>query len=164
MTQNPAQSCNLLVADASPQMASLVAAMLRQLNYRHISEASTSVDFLAMVELRQFQVSLVADDLEPMDGVQVTRRLRELRENVNHDAVVIMMATAPSAARITEARDAGVTEFLRKPFSIQVLGQRLDAALKSPRDFVESQSYQGPDRRRRSGNYTGPDRRGSSTD
>lgn len=155
------QNCSILVADASPQMAALVAAMLRQLNYRHISEAASSTETLALLDLRQVQVVLISDDLAPHSGAEVTRRLRELRDNPNRDAVVVMMSASPSAASIAEARDAGITEFLRKPFSIHDLGQRLEAALKAPRPVVDAQTYYGPDRRRRSGTYTGPDRRGS---
>jgi hypothetical protein len=49
---------------------------------------------------------------------------------------------------IAAARDAGVTEFLRKPFSAEHIGLRLDAIRKAPRAFVEATDYAGPPRRR----------------
>ena len=59
------------------------------------------------------------------------------------------MATAPNAEMIAAARDAGVTEFLRKPFAPQHIALRLESLRKAPRPFVEAESYAGPDRRRR---------------
>jgi hypothetical protein len=60
-----------------------------------------------------------------------------------------MMAATPSAALIAAARDAGVTEFLRKPFAAQHIALRMEAFQASPREFVTVDSYMGPDRRRR---------------
>ena len=63
--------------------------------------------------------------------------------------------------RIVAARDAGVTEFLKKPLSANVIGLRLMQTLENPRPFVEAPTYAGPDRRRttRTG---GPERRGGA--
>jgi two-component system chemotaxis response regulator CheY len=162
MPQVQSPGASILVADASPQMAALVAAMLRQLGYRQVCEASSSTEALAMLELRQVQAIVVGDTLAPISGAELTRRLRELKDNPNRDAVVMMMSANPSAAGIAAARDAGITEFLRKPFSLRDLGHRLDAALGAPRPVVDAQSYHGPDRRRRSATYTGTDRRNRS--
>lgn len=159
MPQVQPRDTSILVADPSPHMAALVAAMLRQLGYRQIGEANSSSEALAALELRQVQAILLADDLAPLGGTELTRRLRDLRDNPNRDTIVVMMSAGPSAADIAAARDAGITEFLRKPFSILDLGRRLEAALTAPRPVVSADSYYGPDRRRRAGTYTGPDRR-----
>jgi DNA-binding response OmpR family regulator len=52
-------------------------------------------------------------------------------------------------ARIEAARDAGVTEFLAKPITVQSLLDRLIKIVERPRPFVRSEAYFGPDRRRR---------------
>jgi two-component system, chemotaxis family, chemotaxis protein CheY len=59
------------------------------------------------------------------------------------------------------ARDAGVTEFLAKPISAKALYQRIVNVVVSPRPFIKTKSYFGPDRRRNTTNaYIGPERRG----
>ena len=83
------------------------------------------------------------------------------RELVPRHVAVVMMASHPSAAAITKARDAGITEFLRRPFSAAQIGEKLGAIMKAPRAFVETDSYAGPDRRRRSAGIGGDDRRAS---
>ena len=63
--------------------------------------------------------------------------------------------------RVTIARDAGVTEFLAKPISAKGLYQRILNVVVSPRPFIKTKSYFGPDRRRNTTNtYIGPERRG----
>jgi DNA-binding response OmpR family regulator len=73
-----------------------------------------------------------------------------------------MTTAQATAAAILAARDAGVHEFLRKPFTIKDLVRRLEAVTLRPRDWVEAVDYIGPDRRRfNSGDYTGPLKRRS---
>jgi DNA-binding response OmpR family regulator len=49
------------------------------------------------------------------------------------------------------ARDAGVNEFVVKPFSTNTLYAKIRATVEHPRAFVElPDGYLGPDRRRRS--------------
>ena len=45
------------------------------------------------------------------------------------------------------ARNAGVHEFLRKPFAARDLNRRLEAAILHSRDWIEAVTYAGPDRR-----------------
>ena len=141
---------NALVIDPQPNMAAIVADMLRSLNYRDIREVYESRQ--AQGELRRRAVSLIIidDAMTGPDAVELVRRLRADAANPNRLTPVIMMAAAPDASRIAEARDAGVTEFLRKPFAASHLKARLDGLATHPRPFIEATDYAGPDRRRRS--------------
>jgi response regulator RpfG family c-di-GMP phosphodiesterase len=60
---------------------------------------------------------------------------------------------------LERARDAGVHEFLAKPVSASMLYARLQRVIENPPPFVRSDTYFGPDRRRRAVAFTGPDRR-----
>jgi two-component system chemotaxis response regulator CheY len=57
------------------------------------------------------------------------------------------------------ARDAGITEFLAKPVSATLIYRRIAAMVENPRDFVETGSFFGPDRRRRAAGPKGAERR-----
>jgi DNA-binding response OmpR family regulator len=73
---------------------------------------------------------------------------------------VIMVTGVATASTILAARDAGVHEFLRKPFNMKDLTRRLEAVTLKDRDWVEAMGYVGPDRRRfNSGDYRGPKKR-----
>jgi DNA-binding response OmpR family regulator len=74
-----------------------------------------------------------------------------------------MMTGHSEKSRVTEARDAGVTEFVVKPITAKAVFDRIQAVIMRPRPFVKTDDYFGPDRRRtNSANYKGQRRR--STD
>lgn len=94
-----------------------------------------------------------------LDGLGLVRELR--RSTLSCRKVpVILVTSAATALTITAARDAGVHEFLRKPFTIGDLAKRLEAVTLRGRSWVEGIDYVGPDRRRfNSAEYGGVRRR-----
>ena len=124
------------------------------------SDGHVEIANKAMTELKRrvFDVLIIDDALDGMDGVAFTRKLRACTDCQNRYVPIIMMSAAPDARRIAEARDAGVTEFLRKPFAANHLQTRLDSIAANPRSFIEAEQYKGPDRRRRTVDV-GEDRR-----
>jgi DNA-binding response OmpR family regulator len=71
-----------------------------------------------------------------------------------------MLTAHTEASRVTAARDAGVTGFLKKPISTRLLFDRVGGALTDRRQFVRTSDFFGPDRRRvQAPWYKGPFRR-----
>lgn len=152
----------ILIADPSPHMASLIAGMARSLGRRDIREANDAQHALIELKRRHFDIVIIDDALDGMDGVALTRQLRASADLENRYVPIIMMSSAPDAKRIVDARDAGVTEFLRKPFAANHLLSRLTSIAANPRGFIEAPSYTGPDRRRKVVEV-GEDRRDAAT-
>jgi two-component system chemotaxis response regulator CheY len=150
-----------LIIDPQPNMAALVADMLRAVGRRDIREAYEGSAAQFELRRRSFEVIIIDDGITGPDAVDLVRRLRADAASPNRLTPVIMMAAAPDAARIAAARDAGVTEFLRKPFAAAHLKSRLDSIAGSPRPFIEAETYTGPDRRRKVQDVGTADRRGS---
>ncbi len=148
----------VLVADHSQNMAGLVTVMLRSLGRKDIREAYDANKAMTELKRRVFDILIIDDALDGMDGVAFTRKLRSTIDCQNRYVPIIMMSAAPDARRIAEARDAGVTEFLRKPFAAVHLQTRLASIEANPRGFIEVERYNGPDRRRRTVDV-GQDRR-----
>ncbi|CAL1691114.1 hypothetical protein MMB232_01249 [Brevundimonas subvibrioides] len=94
-----------------------------------------------------------------LDGEQLARRIR--RSNLAcRRAPIIMMTADATASSIKGARDSGIHEFLRKPFTSADLFKRVENVALKPRDWIEAVGYVGPDRRRfNSGEYAGPQKR-----
>jgi DNA-binding response OmpR family regulator len=151
-----------LVIDAQANMATLVADMLRTLGRRDIREAYDGATAQFELRRRPFEIIILDDGIAGPDAVDLVRRLRADPTSPNRLTPVIMMAAAPDAARIAAARDAGVTEFLRKPFAAAHLKSRLDSIAGNPRPFIEAGTYSGPDRRRKVQDIGSADRRGMS--
>lgn len=149
----------VLVADHSAHMAAVVGGMLRSLGRKDVREVSDAERAMFELRRRAFDVIIVDDALDGMDGVAFTRKLRADTDCQNRLVPIIMMSSAPDAKRIADARDAGVTEFLRKPFAANHLQSRLSNIENNPRGFIEAGEYKGPDRRRKTIEIGDKDRR-----
>lgn len=98
--------------------------------------------------------------MKPMDGITLARRIRNDAMSPNQFVPVILMTGFSERRRVFEARDAGITEFLVKPFNARDLYRRISQIIERPRKFVRSEDFFGPDRRRkRASEYEGPLRR-----
>jgi two-component system chemotaxis response regulator CheY len=149
----------VLVADPSPYLAGLTTGMLRTIGIKASSEVYSSGDVASALSRLPYDIIILDRDIEPGGGVAITRRLRT-QAGLNRDTPVVLTFAEINEAQLLEARDAGVTEFIRKPMSAAVLELRLKATLLNPREFVDVDAYTGPDRRRRSvGPATGSERR-----
>lgn len=96
----------------------------------------------------------------PTDGISLTRRIRNDALSPNHYVPIILMTGFSEKKRVVQARDSGVTEFLVKPFTARDLYKRISQIIERPRQFVRSEDFFGPDRRRKADSaFSGPYRR-----
>ncbi len=159
MPDSTLSTLDLLVIDPSSHMTTLISQMLRHLKVRSVAEAHDTDAAARLLHTHRYGAIMVNDVLSPADGVTLVRTLRQAAEGLNRDTPVIMMSSSPDALDVASARDAGITEFLRKPFAAKHIETRLLSILAAPRPFVASGGYAGPDRRRRRSGYTGSNRR-----
>ena len=115
----------------------------------------------AFTKFCQYSPDIVITDwqMEPFDGIALTHKIRTDPTSPNPFVPIILMTGYSAMLRVIEARDTGVTEFLVKPFTANDLFLRLEALVEKPRNFVDSNKFFGPDRRRKRGNYDGSGRR-----
>jgi two-component system, response regulator PdtaR len=153
----------VLIADASPQSARFLNELMRDISRAQVWFAPTVDRALKQAAICEPQIIFVELSADGIDGLAFTRQLRR-SSLACRQAPVVMVSGEATATAILAARDAGVHEFLRKPFSMKDLLRRLEAVTLRSRDWVEGVGYIGPDRRRfNSGDYTGPLKRGSDT-
>jgi len=146
----------VLIADPQPASVRLLSELLRDIASSHIWTAQTTAAGLKLAESCDPQLIVVELGDDRVDGLGLTRKLRR-SHFACRKAPVIAVTGAATAASILAARDAGVHEFLRKPYSVKDLVRRLEAVTLKDRDWVEAVGYIGPDRRRfNSGEYAGP--------
>jgi DNA-binding response OmpR family regulator len=81
-----------------------------------------------------------------IDGLRFTRELRRSYLCCRHTPVIVS-SWAPKASEALAARDVGAHEFMRKPFSLKQVSQRIEAVTRRKRDWIEGVGYVGPDRR-----------------
>jgi len=152
----------VLVVDDNLYMRRIIKTMLSGFGIHTIFEASDGAEGFEVYERMAPDLIVTDWDMPYMDGVEMTRRIRWAMDSRDPDIPIVMMSSRTEKHRVLEARDAGITEFLAKPTSAKSLYLRLASALTSPRPFVRSKHYVGPDRRRFvHPNYEGFERRGA---
>lgn len=152
----------VLVIDSNVASGRLIQDLLRDVGARDILIEPTDVHALATC--KQFSPQIIFAELSgpALDGLRFTRDLRRSTLACRKAPVILVTAEATAAA-IVASRNAGVHEFLRKPFTNRDLLRRLEAVALRSRDWIEAVAYVGPDRRRfNSGDYQG--RRKRQTD
>ena len=148
----------VMVVDPNPATARLLAEHLRPLGGVQIFAAPSAEKGYAMARATDPQLIFVEHN-QLVDGLAFTRRIRR-GDLACRQAPVIICTAEATAEAIFGARDAGVHEFMRKPFNLGDLERRLEAVTLKPRDWVEAVAYVGPDRRRfNSADYKGPRKR-----
>lgn len=151
----------VLIADPHNANARMLGELLRSIAPCQVWAAPTTDKALRLAGSIRPDIIFVEMSAEKLDGVEFTQKLRR-STLACRQAPVIMTTGQATAADILAARDAGVHEFLRKPFTTKDLVRRLEAVTLRPRDWIEAVDYVGPDRRRfNSGDYTGPLKRRS---
>ncbi|HEB79386.1 MAG TPA: response regulator [Rhodospirillales bacterium] len=157
-----------LIVEDNKHMRCLINNVLVALGAVHIMEAEDGAD--ALKALRDFQADIIICDwnMAPMDGIKFTRAMRNSIDSPNPYAPIIMLTGHSGKDRVVEARDAGVHEFVAKPFSAKSIYSRIRAIIERPRVFIRTvgeSAYFGPDRRRKNlSEFSGQERRKEAQD
>lgn len=151
---------SILIVEDNLPMLEITKSLLLTFGIGHVITAQNGeIGFKRYCELNPDIV--IADwMMKPVDGISLTRLIRNDPKSPNPYVPIILMTGFSEKRRVFQARDAGVTEFLVKPFNARDLYKRLIQVIERPRQFVKATDFFGPDRRRRSrGPYEGPMRR-----
>jgi two-component system, chemotaxis family, chemotaxis protein CheY len=153
----------VLVIASSVRLRRLIVSILNASNMKIVYETGSGQEgFLIFRERRPDLV--VADwDLGTMNGIELVHLVRrDPLSPARRTPVILVVVNTTGVDRITEARNAGVTGLVLKPFSAHHLLKHVGYAVDDPRAFIETPGYVGPDRRRKPlPEYEGPLRRGS---
>ena len=114
----------ILVIEDEPQIRRFLRAILPAHGYR-VLEAETAHDGLTQTAMHQPDIVLLDLGLPDLDGLEVTRRLREWATI----PIIVLSARGQEADKVA-ALDAGADDYLTKPFGIQELLARMRVALR----------------------------------
>lgn len=149
----------IVVEDTTP-MRNLIESVLESMGVGKVYSADNGETGYEEFKKNNADIVLTDWQMMPMDGIELTKIIRTDQMSPNRMVPVILVSGYSAIERVANARDAGVTEFMVKPFSANDLAKRLAYVINKPRDFIDCSGYFGPDRRRKSDpQYKGPFRR-----
>jgi two-component system chemotaxis response regulator CheY len=118
---------SILIVDDYKTMLRIIRNLLKQIGFDNVDEATDGS--MALQKLRDKPYGLVISDwnMEPMTGLQL---LREVRADAKLKALPFIMITAESKTEnVMMAREAGVSNYIVKPFNAATLKTKLSAVL-----------------------------------
>ncbi len=116
-------SLKVLIVDDYKTMLKIINNLLRQLGFNNIEEATDGS--MALEKLRNGKFDLIISDwnMEPMSGLDL---LRSVRSDANLKGMPFIMVTAESKVEnVVVAKQAGVSNYIVKPFNAQTLKSKL---------------------------------------
>lgn len=151
----------VLVVDSNHNHMQLIKEVLRPLGVTRIAECMNAKDALTYLENNVVDIIFTEWHMDgEMDGIGFVEWVRKNPASKNVFVPIVMVTAQSEEWKVMKARDAGVTEFLVKPFSAKTMARCITVVIEQPRQFVRTDDFFGPDRRRHKiSNYTGEERR-----
>ncbi len=115
----------VLLVDDSKTMRNIQRGILSQLGYSEVQEAVDGVDALAKVGPFAPNLILLDWNMPNMDGITFVKQFR----GAGNKTPIIMVTTEAEKSRVVEAIKAGVNNYVVKPFTPNVLGERIQETM-----------------------------------
>jgi two-component system, chemotaxis family, chemotaxis protein CheY len=121
------KNMKVLIVDDYRTMLRILRNLLRQLDFRNVEEATDGT--MALTKLKEGGYGLVISDwnMEPMTGIQL---LRHVRADEKLKGLPFIMVTAESKPEnVVAAKQAGVSNYIVKPFNAETLKMKMASVL-----------------------------------
>ena len=122
-------SMPVLVVDDYKTMIRIIRNLLKQLGFENVEDAADGQEALEKMKNADQKFGLVISDwnMEPMTGIQL---LREVRADAKMLDLPFIMITAESKTEnVIAAKEAGVSNYIVKPFNAATLKAKLTSVI-----------------------------------
>lgn len=121
------RNMHVLIVDDYKTMLRILRNLLKQLGFNHVDEATDGSMALQMMRLSSYGLIISDWNMEPMTGLQL---LHEVRADTKLSSIPFIMVTAESKSEnVIAAKEAGVSNYIVKPFNGETLQQKITAVL-----------------------------------
>jgi len=114
-------SLRVLVADDSSTMRKIILRSLLAVGCEGATEAADGGEAVAMFKPGEFDLVLTDWNMPVKNGLEVVQEIRAQDPNVK----IMMVTTEAEKSRVLQAIEAGVSDYLVKPFTAETLREKL---------------------------------------
>ncbi|ESQ77752.1 response regulator [Asticcacaulis sp. AC402] len=144
----------VLIVEDNDSSRRLVQELLRATGFSQLTFARSAEDAVEQIQTHHPDLILMDWELPGQSGVDLVRDIRQAANNgdnrfPNPEVPIVMLTGRQRQRDVTMARNAGINNFVIKPFSTASLLKAVIHSLTRKRRFVVSPSFVGPDRRQR---------------
>ncbi len=117
----------ILIVDDYKTMLRIIRNLLKQLDFNNVDEATDGTDALEKLHEKKYALVISDWNMEPMTGIQL---LKEVRSDSELKKMPFIMITAESKTEnVVIAKEAGVSNYIVKPFNAATLKSKLVGVL-----------------------------------
>src|SRR5665213_2042605 len=121
------KTMNVLIVDDYKTMLRIIRNLLKQIEFSNVEEASDGSGALAMLRGGNFGLVISDWNMAPMTGLQL---LQEVRADARLKTMPFIMITAESKVEnVVAAKQAGVSNYIVKPFTAETLSDKIEPVL-----------------------------------
>jgi two-component system, chemotaxis family, chemotaxis protein CheY len=121
------KTMNVLIVDDYSTMLRIIKNLLKQVGFDNVDEATDGSAALQMMRGKRYGLVISDWNMEPMTGIQF---LREVRQDPELKTTPFIMVTAESKTEnVVEAKKAGVSNYIVKPFNSDTLKGKIASVL-----------------------------------
>ncbi len=124
----PPTDIKILVVDDMSTMRRIIRTILNQLGYSNIEEAENGKQALAKLKKEKFDFVVTDWNMPEMDGLSLVKAIRS-DDELKHLPVLMVTAEAKKE-NVMEALKAGVNNYIVKPFTPEVLKEKMEKVFK----------------------------------
>ncbi|MCF7802892.1 MAG: response regulator [Candidatus Marinimicrobia bacterium] len=122
----------ILIVEDSPTMRRIIKNTLKRIGYEDVEEAEDGVEALAALGNAKIDFIITDWNMPKMSGLDFTKRVKS---NPDYGDVPILMVTTRSVEQdVLDAFEAGAASYIVKPFTPQVMKEKIDEILKQGGD------------------------------
>lgn len=115
---------NILIVDDYNTMLRIIKNLLKQLGFSNVDEATDGSMALGMVKAKSYGLIISDWNMEPMTGIELLREVRG-SEAAYKDTKFIMITAESKTENVIAAKQAGVNNYIVKPFNAETLKQKM---------------------------------------
>ena len=120
-------SMNVLIVDDYDTMLRIVKNLLKQIGFNNVDEANDGTEALHKMRVKKYGLVISDWNMEPMTGIDL---LKLVRADADLRATPFIMVTAESKTdNVVEAKKAGVSNYIVKPFNSETLKGKIASVL-----------------------------------
>lgn len=117
----------ILIVDDYKTMLRIVRNLLQKIGFTNIDEAMDGTDALEKLRGRQYGLVISDWNMQPMTGYELLQRVRA--DDALKKLPFVMVTAESKVENVVAARNAGVNNYIIKPFSAEVLKAKLKTVL-----------------------------------
>ncbi|MCB1682493.1 MAG: response regulator [Rhodospirillales bacterium] len=122
------KSINILIVDDYTTMLRIIKNLLKQLGFDNVDEATDGTAALEKIKNKEYGLVISDWNMEPMTGLELLKQVRG-SEAAYKNVPFIMVTAESKTENVVAAKQAGVNNYIVKPFNAETLKTKIASVL-----------------------------------